>query len=438
MVQTAKDGDLEGFKVLHDKMTQDVLMPFVQLDGGYQAGLHYIDHLADTEVKYLNDNGVHADLNETKTDLREKLTRYKKIYDRIVNTHEMNMNVKYAPEDKAVYQDFSNYVFNNKFDTENSIEYKASRVNELRDQLKNFKATDTTSVPIISDETKYSTKMVDDLKSSLDSKRSELSPADIASAQQIIQNIDGHVQLMGLERDYLKSLYSKKALQEGFASFKEYRSGKVKDSNEAASTSQKQGETTTLPQHLKDLYDKTVSYEKLTDAEPTRDSGDIQVNFTDEEGSKHKLTVSPIGTTERGSMSVEAKHDEVVDKDGKVDVKDITDRTTHFLNSDGSIEYDGKNYKLDGEPIVTKTADEARTDRARDEVMDVMNRALDHYKEGLATTEDRILKGKKYIADLTDRVNKLLDKESKSLKEYGTALTKSGAERKQSVLVART
>jgi hypothetical protein len=86
---------------------------------------------------------------------------------------------------------------------------------------------------------------------------------------------------------------------------------------------------------------------------------------------------------------------------------------------------------------VTKTGDEARTERAKNEVLDVMNTALDHYKDGLSETEDRIVKGKETINDLTKRLTTLLDKEAKSLKDYGTALTKKGTERKQSVLLAR-
>ena len=79
LIQFAKDGNIEAFEALKNKKDFDTFLPFLQVEGGLQAALYYIDNLAEKDVQYMQNEGVPIDLATTKRELREKVVAFQKL-----------------------------------------------------------------------------------------------------------------------------------------------------------------------------------------------------------------------------------------------------------------------------------------------------------------------------------------------------------------------
>ena len=229
LVEYAKEGNIEAFEKLKNERDLNYFFPFLQQEGGMEAALLHIDDLAETDIKAMQKEGVPIDLETTKKELKDKVIKYQKLYDRVTNAHEMNMDIVHTEDENSIFKEYSDVVFGNKIGSEATLQHSAERINKLRNELSDFEATDTTSVPITSEETKYNEKLVDDLLKSLDSQKSKLSPVDLINARNIIKNINGHVNAVQEANNSLKDYYSKTFLTKDFKDYVDWKNSK--DSN---------------------------------------------------------------------------------------------------------------------------------------------------------------------------------------------------------------
>lgn len=239
LIELAKEGNVEAFEKIKNERDLNYFVPFLQVEGGLEAAISHIDNLAETDVKAMQKEGVPIDLEATKKELKDKVIGYQNIYNRIQNTHDLNMNIKYSPAEKAIFTEFSDLVKNNKMGAEATLQFSADRVNKIKQDLSNFKSIDTTSIPITSSETRYTPKMVEELKKSFEEQKSTLTPTDVLNVENMIKNIEGHVTVMEFARKKLKDLYTKTTLQKEFTSYKETKAQKTEVSTTTAVTEEK-------------------------------------------------------------------------------------------------------------------------------------------------------------------------------------------------------
>lgn len=446
LVQLAKDGNIEAFEKIKDQRDLDYFLPFLQQQGGLDAAIYHINNLAETDMKWMQDEGVPINIEKTKQDLINKVIKFQKIYDKVSDTHDLNINVKYKKEDQDTYNNFSNLIKSLKLGAEASVRFSLDRIDILRNDLANYKISDNKVLSIASSEDNTSEKLVDDLNNSLKENKNSLSEADILSIKNTIKNIEGHITTAKRGRVRLGELYDNKILQKEYESYKTTLAPKESDVETASNiTKAKKSKAAGLNPALAKLYNDSVIYEEF-EGNQIRHSGEVALNFRDENGVLNTLTAQVIEPNSAGNLTLKGiKHEtpttnltEQQIKEQEFAITETEDTGTHFLNSDGTLNYNGKTYKLEEEPIIVKTPMEAAEELRASVILGSIEEMIIGYQNGINTIEERIAKGIEYRTDIQTRLNKLLDKEQKSQEETGTALTKKSTERVQSVLKRRS
>ncbi len=353
MIDFAKTGNVEAFEAARNEKIFEQFIPFLQVEGGLQAAYTYINNLAETDVKYMQAEGIITkDVNETKQELRDKVTKFQQIYDRVNDTHELNLNTKYAKEDKAIYNDWSDKVKENKIGDEVFMQFAGERISDLRSQLAAFQMSDSNVATITSDETKISPKIVEDLKKTLNTfKPSIMTQTDISNTENIIQNIEGYVQSFVEAREDLANLYNKKSLQESYKTFKEYRTQSSTKSTEDAVSTAKKTETVGLTPELLDLYNKAVKWESVGD-DIVRRAGEVSTAFTMPDGTLVGLSGEVSGKNDTGGLTVNVTRAEYTDNTGRLASGVLGEVAS--INPDGTVTYNGAVYTPTIAPGVTR------------------------------------------------------------------------------------
>jgi len=436
LIHLAKTGNVEAFEKLKNIRDFNYFLPFLQSPGGLEAAIYHINNLAETDMKWMQEEGAPIDIEATKKELTDKVIQFQKIYDKVSDTHDLNINVKHNKEDKPLFDEFSVLVKNKKLETEANIRFSLERLNALRKDLASYPTSATSSISISSGETAITKKIVDDLDIALNENKANLSESDILEIKKSIKNITGYINLITQDRKELGELYDNKYLQNEFKTFKEYRDTSKKTSEEEGAVVEKAKVTADLSPGLAKLYNEAIKVESFQNNAVTH-SGQIAAEYRDEAGNLNTLTFEILGKNTNKNLNIRALKHEAVDSEGNFVVTTLNDLTTHYLNGDGTIYHNGKTYTLEGEPILVKSPDTVLEERKAAALIQSIEQVITGYNNGIEELEGRINEGIEYRNDLQDRLNKLLEKEKESQEKTGTFLTATKEQRKQLVKLHR-
>lgn len=432
LVYLAKTGNIEAFEKLKNIRDFNYFLPFLQAPGGLEAAVHHINNLAETDMKWMQEEGSPIDIDKTKKELINKVTQFQKIYDKIADTHDLNINIKYPKEDRDLFNDFSVSVKNKKLETEANIRFGLDRLTALRSKLAKYETSETNSVSLTSDETTISSKIVDDLKKALSENKGNLSESDITEIEATIKNINGYINLIKKDRQELGELYDNKLLQKDFEAFKKNRLERKAAAEEQGSEVEKAKTTFNLTPELAKIYNQAIKVESFEGNE-LRHSGEVAAEYRDENGRLNTLTFEILGVNANKNINIRALKHETVDENGNLVESTPSGLEVNYLNSDSTINYNGKTYTLEGEPLLVKTPEAVIEERRAMALIQSIEQVITGYNNEIEKLEGRIATGIDYRNDLQDRLDKLLEKERVSQERTGTFLTATREQRKQLV-----
>jgi len=430
LVSFAKSGNLEGFKQIKDKMDFRYMSNFIQQEGGINTLIRHIDELSELEKEYFQKEGVDFDLNKIKEDLKTKAFKFQALYDRVNNTHDLLMDdVKTEKGDKAILQEYSDLVRNNKVEEERISLFSDSRISSLRRELSDLKYNET-PIPITSDQNNLSNSLIESLNKSYSESKDKLSDASRKQVERTIKDIDEHQKELKRSREFSSKLYNKKWLNTTFKEFKD-RKKAVRQSTVDGNKAQ---EAVLLNPKLRALYDKAIIMEEFNEPVKAvaRHSGEIQVNYTDNNGKSHRIVGVITGPTTTGNLRLKAVKEEI---DGTF--KNIENGSIFFLNSNDTINLNKTDYKIDVDGInIVKTPEEILNKRRNTKLLEILKDQLDKQRNTIKNFKEQLLLQNQYIEELKEKALELDNIELELLEKTGSRLTSKGTARKISVKIA--
>lgn len=416
MAEFARLGDEEAFEWVKDQLDFKYMMPYLQQEGGLEVlKNHVINFLAEKDAEHLEaEYGIKPEsVEEMKQTLLEKADRYQKIYDRIADTHNMNLRIKYNPEDKEKFIDFSEVLKNSKLSEAAKQSHAQTRIDRLGRKLNDFR------LPEVNPES--TGQDIDNLE-----KSGKIDKAESLALKQIVKDIETHKAEIKKSQEVSKKLYNNKDQQKSFEDYIKKSKDLEDRVHEGENQAKKDAEAIPLDPELKrKYYDPNVKHEKVKingEEFDIRHSSELNVSYKDGSGEQKHFTAT-IGTASQAEGT----------RKGSLILRD-SDNHIYFYNPDETLYDPRTNESYTGVNInVAKDVDTVIKDRRYQSL-------LDTYSEGVAFMNGSIKRLKRlskesldYIQNLQQRLNELLEKEAKSLEEYGSKLTRKGTQRVISV-----
>jgi len=421
MATLAQLGDREGFETLKMQGDFDYMFTFLQQPGGLDLLKVHINHLAKSDAEASledSDTGTAPQemIDEIKKDLLDKAEKFQKIVNKIENRHELNFRIRHDPTDNSIFNDFSDLVKTNKYTEAANQDHSIRRINALTKELNTYQKGDQT-IPITSED-----GTTEGFKQSLDEQRSKLSSTDIDIINKNINDIETHKKLLEESKTREKDLYSPKKLQQQYTDYLDDNKEIEQDAADAKENAKKDSSTAQLDPMLQGLYDNNVKHESITvglEEYDAKHSAELEVSYKNKEGEFETTTVSLVGPTTKGDLRATDNN-----------------KSEIFIKSDNTIRINGELYDIE-DIEVKKSVDDVIKERHTQARLNVLENSIQEFQDSVIRNENEIKRGIDYIQELYDRLNKLQQKEIESLKKYGTALTRKGASRVESIKVLR-
>lgn len=414
----AESGEKEGFELIKTFFDFNYMYPFLQQQGGQELLKHHINALAKMDAEKLKETIGEiesTEVEEIRQGLLGKAERFQKIYDDISDTHDVNLRVPHDSEDNERFREFSEKLKSDKMSESIRMDHTNRRITVLTDELRSFeKGGQSLPVETEADVNRYLTeKKIDKNDATLLNKK--------------LSDIEAHKKIFEEAREKMNNLMNnatqKRLWQEELDDYK--RTQKAEE--DAADMIKKDRDAIGLGPKLKNLYDSATAHETLKLKGEEYDafhSADIELSFVNQRGEPQKLTAiiaDRTGTEASGSLLLRDKQSNSIIE----------------LREDETFRFKGEDYKLTTPPKIVKPVDRVIQERQSQALMDILDSAINYYRNTVQDIENRLEKGFEYVADLQERANKLVEKEIESAKQTGSRLTRKGKERVESVMIRR-
>lgn len=447
--QTAKfmdvlkaNGEEEAFEYFKNILDSRYIYPYLQVEGGLELFKQHAEYLSKKESEQDSETaGIDLGLAEkVKNDLIKKADNLKKIYDDVVDSNAITLrnSIKRSSEDTDTFNEFVSETQTSKISTKAAIDFNLSRVELLRNKLRDGKAK------VSSSESKLNNTLVDSLKEALDQSKKDnnLDQQDIYIAEKQIAEIENYLEDYTDKSKTLKDLYSTSNLQKAYNKKLEDKAKAKKLATEQASKKTTSKETEGLSPDLAKIYSDNIIHEDLT---LTRKP---DLTITSDEDLRKEKTV-----THRGIVSLPTADGELFAKIGvrrsdnslsmqlydKVGEDYVATKNRAYLYADGTLVVAGekKSVKLSGVTTV-KTAEQVKEDSQIDAITNQYNAAIDSIntiiekqKDRSASLQERIIRISSNIKTVEEKYRDTLSTEEIELRKIRTGTKKEEVKTKR-------